>query len=125
MTFSAEVQPFVDGIRRSRIVLQFCVACRRSQGPGRLVCAWCSGELRWEQAEVAPVAAAMVRIHRSPLDPGLLPLTLCLVRIGEGTSLLARWAGPEHPPDPGDAVALSWVDGDGPGVLLACPVAEP
>lgn len=106
---------FVDHLRRSVLMVQWCQTCCVAQGPGRRGCAWCGRPLSWSEPQQRPraVATVWVRADQRATETGLT-----LVHLGDEAVVLGRVASGSTAPQPGQLVALEWADGDHPGVVV-------
>jgi uncharacterized OB-fold protein len=101
LPLSADLAPFLDGLRERRLVLRRCEDCTRFRHPPGPVCPHC-GSASHAPAEVSGYGTihSWIRYHRSYLpefDP-LMPYVIALVALEEGVRIFGRLGdGAEDP----------------------------
>ena len=110
---AATAQPFVDGLAAHTLRYQQCTGCSRAQHLARTACAWCgSTDLQWRDASGHGKVVAASVVTRAPSDSfrALVPYTLVLVELAEGSRVMGHAdAGTAI----GDAVAAGYFAHDG------------
>jgi uncharacterized OB-fold protein len=86
-------EPFLEGWRNGRLLLQQCDSCQRSYFYPRPLCPHCwSDELSWREANGRAVIVSFSLVYR-PNHSSFFdetPIILAEVRLAEGVSMLAR-----------------------------------
>jgi uncharacterized OB-fold protein len=87
-----EMQPFWDGTKDGRLLLQRCITCGRHQFYPRWFCATCAGEVAWiEAAGTGEVHSfTIVRQNGTPPFDELVPYVLALVELDEGVRMMGN-----------------------------------
>ena len=87
-------QPFWEGTRNERLLLQFCTDCDRYQFFPRPLCQSCGGEnLEWKEASGSGRVHAYTLVRRTIKNPGFepdLPYLLGLIDLEEGPRIYSR-----------------------------------
>jgi uncharacterized protein len=102
-------EPFWQGLKQRRLMLQFDSASGRAQFYPRPQSLYSEAGVQWRQASGKGVIAALTLSHVAP--PGLadrLPYALALVRLDEGPRLLARIVAPYESLALGQPVEIAW-----------------
>jgi hypothetical protein len=86
------MQPFWDGTKDGRLLLQRCTACGRHQFYPRWFCATCAGAVAWiEAAGTGEVHSfTIVRQNGTPPFDELVPYVLALVELDEGVRMMGN-----------------------------------
>ena len=114
-------EPFWEGCKAGRFLLQRCAACGASQFYPRTVCSACGGaELEWTPAQGAGqvVSYTVVRRAITPAFAEMVPYVVAIVRLDEGPQLMSHIVGCD--PDSvrvGAAVQVDFEDVDGAATL--------
>jgi uncharacterized protein len=92
-----DTQPFWDGLKAGRLLLQSCGACGRVRHYPRPVCPHCySMDVRWTEAKGRGKIHSWTITHHAfhPGWKGALPITLVTVDLDEGVRMQAELRGP-------------------------------
>lgn len=90
---SALAGPYIEGLARNVICYQQCASCGRAQTLARYACHHCGAQaLSWRDALGRGTVQATTVVARAPSDDfrPLVPYTLVLVQLDEGTRLMAH-----------------------------------
>jgi uncharacterized protein len=90
---SADLAPFLDGLRERRLMLQRCRGCRRLRHPIAPVCPYCRGtEFGWESLAGRGTVHSWIRYRRSylPEFEPLMPYVVLSVTLAEGPRMFGR-----------------------------------
>ncbi len=97
-----ETQPFFDGLREQKLLIQRCNACDKAYYYPRPFCPDClSSDVKWEQASGEGTLYSFVINHRS--TPGYnAPYVIAVVQLKEGPRMMTNLVGVEVglEPDP-------------------------
>lgn len=112
---SPDSQPFWDGLREHRLVLQKCTDCGKIRHYPRPVCDGCySMDHTWHEATGRGVIYSWIVCHHA-FHPGFkrdLPYTLLTVEMDEGVRIVGRAEGiPDDALEVGLPVQLGYEDG--------------
>ncbi|MCH9038580.1 MAG: Zn-ribbon domain-containing OB-fold protein [Chloroflexi bacterium] len=93
-----ETQPFFDGLRERRLMVQRCGACGQAYYYPRPICPHCnSNDVHWFEASGKGSVYSFVISHRS--RPGFeAPYVIAVVELDEGPRMMTNLVGVE--PDP-------------------------
>lgn len=93
-----ETQPFFDGLRERKLMIQRCGACGQAYYYPRPICPHCmSDDVHWFQASGKGLVYSFVINHRS--SPGFeAPYVIAVVELEEGPRMMTNLVGIE--PDP-------------------------
>lgn len=119
-------QPFWDGTRERRLLLQRCPQCHRSVWYPRAVCPTCLGDaLEWSEASGRGTVYAISVHHRAPAAElaDFVPYVVALVDLDEGVRLMTNVVGVEPAGvHVGQRVQATWEPlADGRHLLLFTP----
>ena len=92
-----DTQPYWDGLKAGKLMLQACGACGRVRHYPRPVCPHCfSMETRWREASGRGTVQSWTITHHAfhPGWKGQMPITLVTVDLAEGVRMQAELRGP-------------------------------
>jgi uncharacterized OB-fold protein len=111
---------FWEGIKGHRIMAQKCAACGSLRSYPREICPSClSGEFRWIECSGRGHIYSYTTVYRPPLGSfsKMVPYTIALVDLEEGTRLLAHVEGDLNSIAVGTPVEAVFEDLQGKGSL--------
>ena len=106
----AVVEPWWEGTRQKRLLVQRCSSCHTAQLYPRALCASCGAGadlLAFVEASGRGTVVSFTEIHRAPNPAFAVPYTVALVRLDEGPVILTRLVGTAQPVCD-SAVELDW-----------------
>lgn len=86
-------QPYVDGLARGELMVQFCERCGAAQRLARFACTRCGHTgLAWKTAAGTGVVWAVTVVERAPAPEfaSLVPYALVLVDLDEGARVMGH-----------------------------------
>jgi hypothetical protein len=89
---TAVSQPYWDGLREHKVLMQRCADCRELQFYPRSGCRYCGGtSLSWEQMSGSGRIYSFTVIHRAPFEAFAadVPYAYALVQLDEGPRVMA------------------------------------
>jgi uncharacterized OB-fold protein len=90
-TPSAESQPYWDGLREGKLLMQHCDSCQRLQFYPRTGCRHCGGtDLSWQEMSGRGHVYSFTVIHRAPFAAFAddVPYVYAIVELEEGPRLV-------------------------------------
>jgi uncharacterized OB-fold protein len=114
--FSADTQPFRQGLGEGRLMLQRCERCQRARYPPAPVCPHCAAaDHRWLQFDGGGTVHSWVRYRRAfhPSFASLVPYFVVSVELDAGPRMFGRLLGDEEPQigSPVQMLVERWEDG--------------
>lgn len=107
-------EPFWQGVRERKLMLQFDAANGRAQFYPRPQSLYSEAGVVWREASGRGVIAALTLSRVAP--PALaerVPYALALIKLEEGPRILARVIAPYESLAIGQAVTITWEEDDG------------
>lgn len=96
-----ETQPFWDGARDGKLMIQFCNQCQKSYFYPRPYCPFCMSEdTEWRQASGKATLHTYLINHRPP--PGFeadAPYAIAIVQLDEGPRMMTNLVDVEQTPE--------------------------
>src|SRR4029079_4616537 len=93
LTRSPEADPFWMGCREERLMLPWCLACRRCHFYPRTLCPHCgSAEIEWKQAS-SKGRVYTFAVVRQPIERAfaeLVPYVIAIIELEEGVRMLSH-----------------------------------
>ena len=87
----ALLEPFWEGARKRRLLLQACMACGDRHFPPTVVCPKClSAEQTWEEASGRGRVASEVTFHQRYWDDRPTPYSVTLIELEEGPLMMSN-----------------------------------
>ena len=80
-----EVKPFFDGSAEGKLMIKRCTKCGKAHFYPRLLCPFCFGETKWEQASGKGKVYSFSTMKR-----GEAPYSIAYVTLAEGPTLLTN-----------------------------------
>jgi uncharacterized OB-fold protein len=98
-TINAINQPFWDGCRSGKLMVQRCTHCQRLRYPAAVVCPSClSRDAEWQPVSGRGKVFSFVVFHRAyhPAWEGKVPYNVAMIELDEGPIMLSNVTGVDH-----------------------------
>ena len=90
----SESEPFWDGCRAGKLMIQHCKACDHTYHYPRANCPECwSGDTEWQEASRRGAVYSYSIVHQNPAPPfkDMVPYAVVLVDLAEGPRMMVNW----------------------------------